>query len=53
MPSAEVAQQGYDAWKRNQRVIVTGARNRLVATLVPFLPRKTVLGLVHNLQSPL
>ncbi len=53
MPSAEVAQQGYEAWKRNQRVIVTGTRNRLVATLVPFLPRKTLLGLVHNMQSPI
>jgi short-subunit dehydrogenase len=52
MPSADVAQQGYDAWKRNQRVIVTGTRNRLVASLVPFLPRKTLLGLVHNMQSP-
>jgi hypothetical protein len=33
-------------------VVITGTRNAVVARLVPFLPRRTVLGLVHNLQSP-
>lgn len=53
MPSAEVAELGYQGWQANRRVVITGARNRVLARLVPFLPRKTVLGLVHNLQSPL
>lgn len=52
MSSAKVAQMGYRAWTRNRRVIVTGARNAFLATLAPFLPRKTLLGIVHNMQSP-
>ena len=52
MGSAPVAQMGYRAWKKNRRVIVTGARNKLLASLAPFLPRRTLLGIVHNLQSP-
>jgi short-subunit dehydrogenase len=53
MSSAVVARMGYDAWRRNKRVEVTGLRNRVIASLVPFLPRTTVLGLVRNLQSPI
>jgi len=53
MPSGVVADEGYRGWKANQRVVITGTRNRVLARLVPFLPRKTILGLVHNLQSPL
>ena len=53
MPSAVVAELGYRGWQANQRVVITGARNRVLARLVPFLPRRTVLGLVHSLQSPI
>ncbi len=53
MPSAVVAEMGYRGWQANRRVVITGSRNRVLASLVPFLPRRTVLGLVHNLQSPL
>lgn len=52
MPSAEVAQLGYDGWRANQRVVVTGTRNAILATLVPLLPRRVVLSLVHRLQGP-
>jgi short-subunit dehydrogenase len=52
MSSASVAQMGYRAWETNRRVVVTGARNAILARLVPFLPRRTLLGIVHNLQSP-
>ncbi len=52
MSSAAVAQEGYDGFQRNQRVVVTGGRNKLLANLAPFLPRRTVLSMVHNLQSP-
>ena len=52
MTSAAVARAGYRAFRRNQRVIVTGARNKFLAASAPFLPRRTLLGIVHNLQSP-
>ena len=52
MTSASVARLGYRGWQRNRRVVITGARNKLLATLAPFLPRRTLLGIVHNLQSP-
>jgi short-subunit dehydrogenase len=52
MPSAEVAKLGYDGWRANQRVVVTGTRNAILATLVPLLPRRVVLSLVHKLQGP-
>ena len=52
MGSAEVAGMGYRGWQENRRVVVTGARNALVASLVPFLPRKVLLAMVHRLQSP-
>ncbi len=53
MSSESVASLGYRAWKRNKRVEITGLRNRVLARLVPFLPRKTILRLVRNLQSPI
>lgn len=52
MTSAAVAKQGYRGFQRNRRVVVTGARNAMLASLAPFLPRKTLLGIVHNMQSP-
>jgi len=53
MPSAEVAELGYQAWRRNQRVIVTGRRNAFMAAAARFLPKKRLLDIVHTLQSPL
>lgn len=53
MSSAIVAEIGYRAWKANKRVAVTGMRNRVMAAAVPFVPRKTLLGIVRQLQSPL
>jgi short-subunit dehydrogenase len=52
MPSMRVAKLGYRGFRTNQRVVVTGARNKLLAGLAPFLPRTTLLATVHNLQSP-
>jgi len=48
-----VAEAGYRAYQENQRVLITGARNRLMARLVPYLPRRTVLDIAHRIQSPL
>ena len=53
MPSMTVARMGYEAWQANKRVEVTGLRNRVMASLIPFMPRTTVLRAVRNLQSPL
>jgi short-subunit dehydrogenase len=52
MGSAPVARMGYRAFQKNQRVMITGLRNRMLARLGPFLPRKTLLDTVHNIQSP-
>ncbi len=52
MSSEEVAKLGYDGWPANRRVVITGARNAILARLVPFLPRRPILGFVHNMQSP-
>lgn len=52
MASMPVARMGYDAFQRNERVKVTGARNVVLAGAVKFLPRTAVLKLVRNLQSP-
>lgn len=53
VPSMPVAQMGYAAWEANRRVCVTGARNRMLASAVRFMPRPMLLRAVRNLQSPL
>lgn len=52
VPSAPVARAGYEAWKRNRPVIVTGARNAFQANIVKYIPRETLLKMVRNIQSP-
>jgi uncharacterized protein len=52
MPSMTVAKQGYRGFQNNTRVVVTGSRNKLLASLAPFLPRKSLLNIVFNMQSP-
>lgn len=52
MASAPVARAGYDAWKRNRPYIVTGGRNAFQAGLVKYIPRKALLKMVRNMQSP-
>jgi short-subunit dehydrogenase len=52
MSSVVVADMGYQGFRQNRRVVVTGTRNAIVATLVPFVPRRTLLAAVHRLQSP-
>ena len=51
--SMSVADAGYRAFQENQRVLITGTRNRMVANLVRFLPRRRVLDIAHRIQSPL
>ena len=52
MSSASVADMGYGAFQKNQRVMITGTRNRILARLGPFLPRKALLNTVYDIQSP-
>lgn len=52
MASAPVARMGYDGFKRNKRVVVTGASNQFIAGFGKFIPRATLLSMVRNLQSP-
>lgn len=52
MPSMPVAEQGYRGWQANRRVVITGARNRLLAELVQVLPRRMVLRVVRYIQTP-
>jgi len=52
MPSMDVAREGYLAFQRNQRVVVSGTRNAVLAAATRFLPRVVLLRLVRNLQSP-
>jgi short-subunit dehydrogenase len=52
MESLPVAQAGYDAFRENRRVVITGKGNSRTARMVPFLPRATVLKMVRNMQSP-
>lgn len=51
MPSMAVARMGYRAFRQNRRVIVTGARNAIMAGLAPFLPRRMLLDMVRHMQS--
>jgi hypothetical protein len=51
-PSTPVAEAGYRAWRMNRRVIVPGARNRVIAKVAQLLPRQTVLRMVRHIQSP-
>lgn len=52
MESMPVAQAGYDAFRKNRRVVITGKGNSRTAHMVPFLPRTMVLKMVRNMQSP-
>jgi hypothetical protein len=52
MASAPVARMGYEGFKRNKRVVVTGAQNKAQVGLVKVLPKGTVLRIVRGVQSP-
>jgi len=51
--STPVARMGYRAFQKNQRVMITGFRNRMLARLGPFLPRKTLLDVVERTANQL
>lgn len=49
--SMPVAEAGYEGFKRNQRVVITGKGNARNAALIRLLPRTTVLKMVRNMQT--
>ncbi len=51
MPVAEVAQAGYDGYRRNQEVVIPGWENRLMVTSTSFLPRIATRKLAGRLQN--
>ncbi|MEZ5972721.1 MAG: SDR family NAD(P)-dependent oxidoreductase [Hyphomonadaceae bacterium] len=42
MASALVAREGYNGFKRNKRVVVTGGNNKFIAGVGKYLPRETL-----------
>jgi hypothetical protein len=51
MTSEEVARIGYAAMMKGKRVVIPGAKNRLMAQSVRFMPRKTVTRIVKRTQD--
>lgn len=51
MGSMPVARQGYRGFQRNDRVVITGARNAMIATAARTLPRGMVLRMVRGMQE--
>jgi hypothetical protein len=52
MPSMTVAQKGYDGFVANKRVVVTGARNKMLIGATRILPRGPLLKIVRRMQEP-
>jgi short-subunit dehydrogenase len=51
MQVSTVAQIGYRGMKKGKTVVVPGLQNRLLATLVRFVPRDIVTYLVRRVQE--
>ena len=52
MPSMPVAEEGYQGFLHNRRVVITGGRNRLLVGATRMLPRGAVLKTVRRMQEP-
>ncbi|HEX4043781.1 MAG TPA: short-chain dehydrogenase, partial [Xanthobacteraceae bacterium] len=48
LPARQVAQIGYDALMRGQRVAVAGTGNKIAVALMHFLPRALLLAAVDR-----
>jgi short-subunit dehydrogenase len=51
-PSMPVAQEGYEGFMQNRRVVITGGRNKLLVGAVRMMPRGIALRTVRRLQEP-
>ena len=52
MPSMPVAEEGYQGFLQNRRVVVTGGRNKMMVGAVKMLPKGAVLSTVRRMQEP-
>jgi short-subunit dehydrogenase len=52
MGSMPVALAGYNGFKKNNPVVITGKGNARTAFLTRFMPRATILKMVRGIQSP-
>ncbi len=52
MSAAEVADLAFEGLMANRRVVVPGARNKVMTSLTPLLPRTAVLKAVRQMMSP-
>ncbi len=50
MDSMTVAQAGFDGLMAGRRVVVPGAMNKLMTSLMPFVPRQVLLPIMARLQ---
>jgi uncharacterized protein len=51
MDAQEVALNGYNALMREKSLTIPGFKNKVLANLVRFLPRKSILKIVHYVQD--
>jgi uncharacterized protein len=51
MDAQEVALNGYNALMREKSLTIPGFKNKALANLVRFLPRKSILKIVHYVQE--
>lgn len=51
MNASDVALEGYKALMENKSLTIPGFKNKALANLVRFLPRKSVLKIVHYVQD--
>jgi short-subunit dehydrogenase len=52
MPSVPVAEEGYQGFVHNRRVVITGGRNKMLVGATRMLPRGAVLRTVRRMQEP-
>jgi short-subunit dehydrogenase len=52
MDSLSVARVGYEGLMRGKTLVIPGLTNRLMAGVVPFMPRRTVTRCVRRAMSP-
>jgi short-subunit dehydrogenase len=50
VPAAQVAEAGYDGLMRGQRLVIPGFGNKLITTMLRFIPRQTRLAAVDARQ---
>ena len=51
MSAETCARIGWDGFMAGKRVVVAGFSNRLITTLMPFLPQRLLLFVVHRMQK--